>query len=96
MMATYIIAFVQVTDRERYGEYMKVTPGVIARHGGKFVVRGGRSETLEGPEETRRVVVIEFATVAAARAFYESAEYERARELRRGAAVASFVLEEGI
>jgi len=55
-MPAYIIAFVDVTDRDRYAEYMKVTPSIIAKFGGKFIARGGKTETLEGPRENRRVV----------------------------------------
>ncbi len=90
-MAAYLIARVNITDPVRYAEYMRATPGVIARYGGKFIVRGGETVTLEGPPETSRVVVIEFADLATARAFYNSPEYEAARKLREGAATGQFI-----
>jgi uncharacterized protein (DUF1330 family) len=65
-MAAYIIGRVQVTDWPRYSEYMKLTPGIIAQYGGRFIARGGESMTLEGPEETHRVVILEFPTFTAA------------------------------
>ena len=94
-MHGYIIAFIDVTDRERYAEYMKLTPAAIESFGGRFVVRGGKTQTLEGPEESRRIVVLEFPTFERARAFYHSDLYASARAVRAGAAVASFILVEG-
>jgi uncharacterized protein (DUF1330 family) len=94
-MSAYIIAFVNVTDRKRYSEYMKVTPGVIAKFGGRFIARGGRMMTLEGMEETRRVVLIEFPTFERAEAFYHSDEYGNTKKMRIGAATATFLLAEG-
>ena len=94
-MAAYIMAFVDVTDRDRYAEYMKVTPTVVAQFGGKFIARGGKTETLEGPQENRRVVLIEFPTYDLARGFYHSEQYERTKQLRAGAATATFILVEG-
>ncbi len=95
-MAAYLIARVQVTDWERYREYTKVTPGAIAEFGGKFIVRGGETMTLEGPPETGRVVVIEFPTFEQAKAFYASETYGRAKKLRAGAATGQFILVDGV
>ena len=95
-MAAYIIAFIEVTDAERYEQYKKLTPGAIARYGGKFVVRGGEKVTLEGPKENRRVVVLEFPTFEQARTFYDSPEYRHAKSFREGAAEASFILVDGV
>jgi uncharacterized protein (DUF1330 family) len=94
-MTAYILARVNVTDMARYQEYMKGTPGVIAQHGGRFVVRGGAKETVEGPEETARVVLIEFPSMEQARAFYRSPEYQKVKALREGAATGQFVILDG-
>lgn len=94
-MAAYVLAMVKVTDPAKYAEYMKVTPRAIAAFGGKFVVRGGPVETLEGEKEDRRVVLIAFPTKEAARGFYESAAYRAAREIRKDAARGTFLLLEG-
>lgn len=94
-MAAYLIARVNVTDWERYREYMKLTPGAIAKFGGRFIVRGGEMEVLEGPAETHRVVVIEFPDYARAKAFYSSAEYGEAKAKRAGAATGQFLLVDG-
>lgn len=95
-MAGYIIARIDVTDPEKYKEYTAVTPGLIAKHGGRFVVRGGETVTLEGPEETGRVVVIEFDSLDQAKAMYESAEYQAAIKLRTGAATGQFIAVAGV
>lgn len=59
-MPGYLIARVDVKDPQQYSKYTAVTPDAIARHGGRFIVRGGPVKTLEGPEENARIVVIEF------------------------------------
>jgi uncharacterized protein (DUF1330 family) len=95
-MPAYVIARIDVTDWDRYKEYVKATPGVIAKFGGRFIVRGGEKVTLEGPEETRRVVLVEFPSMEQARAFYASAEYEAVRRLRIGAAEVQLIAIEGV
>ena len=95
-MAAYMIARVNVTDWDKYNEYIKVTPGIIAKYDGRFIVRGGETVTLEGPEEKWRIVVIEFPDLNKARDFYHSPEYTEAKKIREGAALAQFVAVAGI
>jgi uncharacterized protein (DUF1330 family) len=95
-MSAYVIARVEVTDWDKYGEYMKVTPGVIAQYGGRFIARGGEMVTLEGSEETQRLVLLEFPSMAGAKAWYHSQEYQNARKIRVGAAKASFIAIDGV
>ena len=95
-MSAYIIAKINVTDPEQYENYKALSPGAIAAHGGKFLARGGNHETLEGDDEIRRVVILEFATYQQAKTFYNSPEYLKARAARDGAAEGQFVLVEGI
>ncbi len=94
-MPAYLIARVEVTDWARYREYIKATPEVIARFGGKFIVRGGEVVTLEGPEEKRRVVIIEFPTLGQAKAFYHSDAYAKVKAWRAGAANGQFLAIDG-
>lgn len=94
-MPAYIIARVEVTDWERYRQYTKATPEVIGRYGGKFIVRGAESVTLEGEPEKRRLVIIEFPTLERAKEFYHSLEYTQVKGLRAGAAVGQFLAVEG-
>ena len=92
----YVLVQVDVTDAQQYGEYMKLSPGIIEKFGGRFVARGGRSTTLEGTPARGRVVIVEFPSYERAQEFYNSAEYQAARKLRDGAATAQFVLVEGV
>ena len=74
---------------------MKVTPSIIAQFGGNFIARGGKTETLEGPQENRRVVLIEFPTFERASGFYRSEQYAQTKKMRAGAATATFILADG-
>lgn len=94
-MAAYVIVRVDVTDPEQYAKYMKLSPGAVAAAGGRFLVRGGATEALEGPDERRRVVVLEFDDMDAARRFYDSDLYVEARGVRAGAAVMEMLAVEG-
>ena len=95
-MPAYIIARVNVTDAEKFKGYQALTPNAITKNGGKFVVRGGDIVTLEGEPETRRVVVLEFADVAAAKAFWNSPEYSEANAARENAADFQAFIVEGL
>jgi uncharacterized protein (DUF1330 family) len=94
-MTAYWIAHVTVTDPEAYQGYQALAPAAFAAHGARFLARGGAHEVLEGPVLDRHVV-IEFPTLAAARACYQSAEYQAARARREGAALAHVVIVEGL
>lgn len=94
-MTAYIVALIEVTDPEQYAEYTKHTPRLIAEHGGRFIGRGGAVHMLEGPPETRRVVILEFPSVEAAQRFYDSDGYTLAKALRQGAATGQFFVVEG-
>ena len=94
-MAAYLIVRVRVSDPDQYEEYKKLTPAAVAAYGGKFVVRGGPHEVLEGPAEDRRMVVLEFPTMDDARVFYNSPQYLAARDVRAGAAQMEIILVEG-
>ena len=94
-MAAYVIARIDVTDWDKYAEYMKATPGVIAQYGGRFMSRGSEAVTLEGPQETQRLVLLEFPSIERAQEWYHSQEYQDAKQLRAGAATASFVAIDG-
>ena len=81
-MPAYIIADIDVTDPEGYEEYRARVPAVIAAHGGRYLVRGGAIERLEGGWPLKRCAVLEFENMAAAKAFWESPEYRPLREIR--------------
>lgn len=84
-MPAYVIADVDVSDPAKYEGYKTLSPGAIAAAGGKFVVRGGETQVLEGDWRPSRVIVAEFPDFATAKAFYDSALYVKARKAREGA-----------
>lgn len=94
-MSAYLVAIVDVTDPDQYSQYMAHTPRIIERFGGRFIARGAAPVTLEGEQETRRMVIVEFPTAEVAREMYESAEYTAARALRAGAADGTFIILDG-
>ena len=91
----YLLVQVDVTNAQQYGEYVKLSPAIIEKFGGRFLARNGRTMTLEGPPAPSRVVFIEFPSFERAQAFYNSPDYFAARKVRAGAAKAQFVLVEG-
>ena len=91
----YIIVQVDVTNPQAYGEYTKRSPDIIAKFGGRFIARAGRTVTLEGPPAKTRVAIIEYPSFERAQAFFNSPEYQQAKKLREGAANAQFILIEG-
>jgi uncharacterized protein (DUF1330 family) len=95
MMSVFIIARVDITDREQYRHYLKAAPAIIEHYGGKVIARSEEPLTLEGPEETRRIVILEFLSIAKAKEFYHSPEYRKARKLREGVAAGELIVIEG-
>ncbi len=95
-MAAYVIVDVTITNPERYAEYVRAVPPTIAAYGGKFLVRGGRTETLEGGWDPKRVVVLEFQTIERAKEWWASEEYRGPKALRQSASVASLIVVEGV
>jgi uncharacterized protein (DUF1330 family) len=77
-MPAYIIAQINITDPQKYQEYAKLAGPASAKHGGRFLVRGGAKTELEGSIPFQRIVVTEFADAEAARRFHDSAEYQAA------------------
>ena len=94
-MTAYVIANIEVRDPARYADYIKLTPGTIVPFGGRFLARGGRSETLEGDVPAKRMVIIEFDTYENARAWYASEGYKVAAAIRQSASTGSLMLIEG-
>jgi uncharacterized protein (DUF1330 family) len=95
-MAAYVIADIDVKDPDRYAEYRRMVPPTIAKYGGRFLARGGAVESLEGPWQPKRTVILEFPSVDRARAWWDSPEYAPAKALRRATSEGSLVLLEGI
>jgi len=95
-MAAYIIVDVEITDPVNYAAYVRVVPPTIAAYGGRFLVRGGKTETLEGSWIPKRVVVLEFPSVEHAQAWWDSEEYRHPKALRQSASITDMILVEGV
>jgi uncharacterized protein (DUF1330 family) len=95
-MAAYVIVDIEVTDPVRYEEYKKLAAPTVTAHGGRYVVRGGKAETLEGDWAPTRLVVLEFPTAEQARAWWGCGEYRPAKALRHATANTRMILVEGV
>jgi uncharacterized protein (DUF1330 family) len=95
-MAAYLHADIEVTDPLTYEEYRRQVPAMIAAHGGRYLVRGGATEVLEGPGMCRRQVILEFPDMAALKAFYNSPAYAPMKALRQRASHGTLVAIEGV
>ena len=94
-MAAYFIVDVDVTDEDTYATYATQVPPIIKQYGGRYLVRGGKTQTLEGDWQPSRLVVLEFDDTAEARRFYDSKEYQAIVAFRHRAARTRLVLVEG-
>jgi uncharacterized protein (DUF1330 family) len=94
-MAGYIIVDVEITHPEKYDEYRASVSPSIETYGGRFLVRGGPAENLEGDWTPKRVVVLEFDSAAQAKKWWNSEEYREPRAMRQAASVTQMILVEG-
>jgi uncharacterized protein (DUF1330 family) len=94
-MPAYLVAHIEVHDPVQFEEYRTRVVPVIEAFGGRYLVRGGALETLEGVEQRRRLVVIEFPSMDAARGFYRSSDYAPVLQRRLDSATSDIVLVEG-
>ena len=95
MPSAYLIANVDVTDPVQYEEYKKLSSIAMRAHGAEICIRGGKVEVLEGDWTPSRFVMLKFASLDKARAFYETPEYKAARQAREGAAIMRMIIVEG-
>jgi uncharacterized protein (DUF1330 family) len=95
-MKAYVIVNVAIRDPERYKEYIRAATPTVAAHGGKYIVRGGRAELLEGDVAVNRIVVLEFPSYAQARGWFESPEYREAQKIRQSCSAGDLILVEGM
>ena len=94
-MTAYVIGEIEVTDPALYEEYRKQVMAVVTKYGGKFIVRGGKVETLEGGWAPKRFVALEFPSMEQAQKWYRSPEYAPLIELRKRASRGKLILVEG-
>ncbi len=95
-MPAYVISDVDVQDEDQLRDYLRLAPPIMEKYGGRYVVRRGRMESLEGSWCPKALVVVEFPTVEQARQWYESAEYQEVRMKHFKGASRSLILVEGV
>ena len=95
-MAAYLIVEIEVTDPVGYEEYKKQAAATIVAQGGKYIVRGGKTEVLEGDWQPKRLVLLEFPSMERAKAWLHSEEYREPRKLRQRTAKTNMILVEGM
>ena len=95
-MTAYIILDIEVKDPVRYAEYKELASPTVAQYGGKYIVRGGKAENLEGDWSPARIVILQFETVEQARKWLNSPEYRPALELRHQTAITRSIIVEGL
>jgi uncharacterized protein (DUF1330 family) len=95
-MAAYFIVDMDVHDRAGMRDYLERVPGVLAKYGGRYIVRGGKFEVVEGNWQPTRVVMLEFPTIEQAKNWYDCAEYKDMKAARQASARTDIVLVEGV
>jgi uncharacterized protein (DUF1330 family) len=91
-----VIANITIVDPVRYEDYRRMVPATLVPFGGRFVVRGGQTEVLEGEWRPSRLVLLEFPSVERARAWWNSPEYAEARALRQATSIGTLIILEGV
>ena len=94
-MAAYFIVNLDVKDRDKFETYRQQVAPLVQKHGGRYLVRGGELHPLEGDLGLKRLVILEFPSMEAARRFYASPEYAPLLRLRQESAASDIVPVEG-
>jgi uncharacterized protein (DUF1330 family) len=95
-MPAYVVANVDVRDPEAYADYRELVPATIAEYGGRHLARGGETEVVEGDWEPKRLVIVEFPSLEAARAWVHSERYAPVKAIRHRAAETQLVIVDGV
>ena len=95
-MPAYVVVEVEVNDPVRYANYKAMVPPSLEAYGGRFLVRGGKVETLEGDWSPKRFVMVEFPSAEQAKAWWASEEYAEAKALRQATARTQMIVVEGV
>lgn len=94
-MPAYVVVDIEVTNPSLYERYKELAGATVAKHGGKYLARGGATTVLEGSWQPKRLVVLEFPSVEKAKAWWASSDYSEAKDIRQKSAKTSMVIVEG-
>jgi uncharacterized protein (DUF1330 family) len=95
-MAAYIVVDIDIHNAPGLEEYRRLVPDTVAKYGGRFVVRGGAFQVLEGGWQPKRLVLLEFPSTEQAKRWYDSEEYRPLKAMRLKASTANLVLVDGV
>ena len=95
-MSAYVIVEIDILDPAGYEEYKKLACATVEKYGGKYIVRGGASEVLEGDWEPKRIVVLEFESMQRAKEWLNCEEYRELRKMRHRTAKTNMIVVEGV
>jgi uncharacterized protein (DUF1330 family) len=95
-MSAYVIVEIDILDPAGYGEYKKLAGATVEKYGGKYVVRGGATEVLEGDWEPKRIVVLEFESMQRAKEWLNCEEYREPRKMRHHTAKTNMIVVDGV
>jgi len=95
-MAAYALVEIEVTEPETYARYREIAPAIVAAFDGKYLMRGGVTETVEGTWQPKRLVILEFPSMQRLHEFYDSPEYAEAKLMRQRSTKTTFVFCEGL
>jgi uncharacterized protein (DUF1330 family) len=94
-MPAYVIGEIEVVDPAAYEQYRKQVLAVVTKYQGRFLVRGGKVEPKEGGWTPKRIVVLEFPSLAQAQKWYDSPEYRPLIALRQKASKGKLIIVDG-
>jgi uncharacterized protein (DUF1330 family) len=95
-MCAYVIVEIDIVDPAGYEEYKKLASATVEKYGGKYIIRGGAVETLEGDWNPKRIVVLQFDSIQRAKEWLNSEEYREPRKMRHRTARTRMVVVEGV
>jgi uncharacterized protein (DUF1330 family) len=95
-MPAYVIVEIEITDPVGYEEYKKQAAATVLKYGGKYIVRGGKAEVLEGDWQPKRIVILQFASIERAKEWLNCEEYREPRKLRHKTARTNMIVVEGL
>lgn len=95
-MSAYLIVDIDIHDAAGLEEYRQQVPATVTKYGGRFIVRGGKYERLEGDWQPKRLVLLEFPSVEQAKRWYDSDEYRPLKAMRLKASNGNLILVEGV
>ncbi|PYK37642.1 MAG: DUF1330 domain-containing protein [Verrucomicrobia bacterium] len=95
-MSAYVIVEIDIADPAGYEEYKKQAAATVHKYGGKYIVRGGKTEVLEGDWKPKRIVVLQFESMQRAKEWLDCEEYCEPRKMRHRTAKTKMILVEGV